>query len=302
VVIQKGDLDMFVFGAGDASAAPVVGGGNWLSNATHVGSLNLAHSLAHPLPSPGYSRQRPYCFVLTLASGAVYFFQAGTEDLVNEWVSTCNYWAARQSKEPLAGGVSNMEYGWNRVQIGADNEDRTETMSTRSARSIFSKRSLAGSLKDRNGSPFSDRVFINDWKPPLPPTIASNLDEESQLAAMEKQVAALNEELETHQALQGPMTDLYLPRSANGAKAMMNWKNKSQFLTSEIVKYDIYVDSLKSAMEARLKRRGEKALEKALVSIDEDDGRSQKTGGKGSNGSPDDVTTPVANKGTFSNR
>ena len=46
--------------------------------------------------------------VLTLANGALYFFQAGTEELVNEWVQTCNYWAARQSKEPLPGGVSNM--------------------------------------------------------------------------------------------------------------------------------------------------------------------------------------------------
>lgn len=42
-------------------------------------------------------------------------FQAGTDDLVLEWVSTCNYWSARQSRQPLAGGVSNMEYGWQRV-------------------------------------------------------------------------------------------------------------------------------------------------------------------------------------------
>ena len=30
VVIQKADLDMFVFGAGDGMPTPVVGGGNWL--------------------------------------------------------------------------------------------------------------------------------------------------------------------------------------------------------------------------------------------------------------------------------
>jgi PH/SEC7 domain-containing protein len=101
-----------------------------------------------------------------------------------------------------------MEYGWNRVLPGSENDERGETMSTRSARSIFSKRSLAGSLKDRNGSPFSDRLFINDWKPPLPPSIPSSLDEESQLVAMEKQVAALNEELENHQAVQFAMTEL----------------------------------------------------------------------------------------------
>lgn len=173
-----------------------------------MGSLSLTHSLSHPLPPPGYSRQRPHCFVLTLSSGAVYFFQAGTEDLVNEWVSTCNYWAARQSKEPLAGGVSNMEYGWNRVLNRLETEDRGDAMSTRSARSIFSKRSLAGSLKDRNGSPYADRIFVNEWKPPLPPSIPSTLDEEAQLAAMEKQVATLNEELETHQTLQFAMSEL----------------------------------------------------------------------------------------------
>jgi PH and SEC7 domain-containing protein len=209
VVIQKGELDMFVFGGSNNGGAGVVGGGNWLSNATHVGTLSLAHSLAHSLPPPGYSRQRPHCFVLTLASGGVYFFQAGTEDLVNEWVATCNYWAARQSKEPLAGGVSNMEYGWNRVLPGNQDDDRVDAASTRSARSIFSKRSIAGSMIDRSsGSPLSDRVYINDWKPPMPPSIASALDEEAQLEAMEKQVVVLNQDLEAHQALQGPMMEL----------------------------------------------------------------------------------------------
>jgi len=303
VVIQKGDLDMFVFGTGDATIAPVVGGGNWLSNASHVGSLNLAHSLAHPLPPPGYSRQRPHCFVLTLSSGAVYFFQAGTEDLVNEWVSTCNYWAARQSKEPLAGGVSNMEYGWNRVLNRVENEDRGDAMSTRSARSIFSKRSMAGSLKDRNASPYADRIFINEWKPPLPPSIPSTFDEETQLAAMEKQVAVLNEELETHQTLQFAMSELYLPRSSNANKAHQNWKSKSQFLTSEIVKYDIYVDALKAAMALRHKKRGEKVLERALVSVEEEDqnSTSRKPDGKSSHASMGDVGTPIPGKGGFTN-
>ena len=44
-------------------------------------------------------------------------------------------------------------------------------------------------------------------------------------------------------------------------------------MLSEIVKYDSYVESLRSAMSQRLKRRGEKALERALVvsGPDEDD-------------------------------
>ncbi|CAO1624083.1 unnamed protein product [Jaminaea pallidilutea] len=127
VVVQQGTLSTFRFGdqgtgsnrtmgrnAGQ-SLAGAVGGGNWLSNATRLDDLPLAHALANALPPPGYNKARPHVFALTLPSGAVYFFQAGTEDLVQEWVSTCNYWAARQSKPPLAGGVSNMEYGWNKV-------------------------------------------------------------------------------------------------------------------------------------------------------------------------------------------
>lgn len=130
VVVQRGTLSIFKFGDTQGngsggvkgSVSPlagaggfVVGGGNWLSNATLLGEVSLAHCLSNALPPPGYNRARPHVFALTLASGAVYFFQAGTEDLVSEWVATCNYWAARQSKPPLAGGVSNMEYGWNTV-------------------------------------------------------------------------------------------------------------------------------------------------------------------------------------------
>jgi len=60
------------------------------------------------------------------------------------------------------------------------------------------------------------------------------------------------------------MTALYQPRTANAIKAQANWEKKSQYLLTEIVKYDSYIESLQSAMSLRLKRRGEKALERAL--------------------------------------
>ncbi|KAA1095455.1 hypothetical protein PGT21_020554 [Puccinia graminis f. sp. tritici] len=138
VVIQTGVLKMFQFGAGGgvsggggygggqagsevghtetigSDGKSGVGGGNWLPNAQLLGSITLSHALTSVLVS-GYSKERSHVFVLTLSNGASYFFQAGTEELVYEWVSTCNYWAARLSKEPLTGGVSNMEYGWNQL-------------------------------------------------------------------------------------------------------------------------------------------------------------------------------------------
>ncbi|TCD67442.1 hypothetical protein EIP91_012359 [Steccherinum ochraceum] len=275
VVIQKGELSMFIFGDHGAGGGGVVGGGNWLENAEPVGILILAHSLAHALPPPGYNRQRPHCMVLTLSNGGVYFFQAGTEELVNEWVSTCNYWAARQSKEPLAGGVSNMEYGWNRVvdpltRVRSMSEDgfsiqdtESDAVSVRSSRSKHSKTNFPATMR-ADKSPWHDRTFINDWKPPMPPSVPSNHDEEGQLDALKKHVASLKRELQEHNDLRKPMIKLYPARSSNAAKAQGNWEKRSQYLLTEIVKYESYIDSLQSAMALRLKKRGEKALERAL--------------------------------------
>ncbi|KAG6876561.1 hypothetical protein C0992_012408 [Termitomyces sp. T32_za158] len=277
VVIQKGELNMFTFGDHSSSATGTFGGGNWLANAQSVGQVHLAHSLAHSLPPPGYNRQRPYCMVLTMANGAVYFFQAGTEELVNEWVSTCNYWAARTSKEPLAGGVSNMEYGWNRVFDTLSNgrcqpetesvKDYTDAMSVKSGRSTRSK---FGGWRDGSAtiramhSPWSEKTTVNDWKAPLPPVVSSVHDEETQLEALKKHVLSMKKDLEKHNDLREPMTALYQPKTANAIKAQTNWEKKSQWLLTEIVKYESYIDSLQGAMSLRLKKRGEKALERAL--------------------------------------
>ena len=159
--------------------------------------------------------------VLTLANGGVYFFQAGTEELVNEWVSTCNYWAARTSKEPLAGGVSNMEYGWNRVsddpihtRSQSDSEstrehDYTDALSVRSGRSSRSRFGWReGAATVRGTSPWADKTFINDWKPPMHPTVPSTHDEEAQLEALRKHVESLKKDLEDHNELRQPMAAL----------------------------------------------------------------------------------------------
>jgi len=146
---------------------------------------------------------------------------------VNEWVSTCNYWAARQSKEPLAGGVSNMEYGWNRVldppeqlRSMSDNEssrtvDRSDVMSVRSTRSRYGRKDGAMSMRSSQ-SPWMDRILINDWKAPLPPTVASTHDEETQLEALQKHVKSMSEDLRRHNELRTPMMDLVRFRSCLG--------------------------------------------------------------------------------------
>lgn len=50
-------------------------------------------------------------------------------------------------------------------------------------------------------------------------------------------------------------------------KAQSNWEEKSQYLLREIVKYDLYIDSLQIAMSLRLKRRGEKGALSLFLSL-----------------------------------
>ncbi|WVQ83934.1 hypothetical protein IAT38_006078 [Cryptococcus sp. DSM 104549] len=267
VVVSKGDLFMFTFGdkGGSGFMGGSVGGGNWLENANAIGTISLMHSTAAALPKPGYSNNRPYCFSLTQSSGESSIFQAGTEDLVAEWVGTCNYWAARKSRQPLQGGVSNMEYGWNRaVDPVDDQEDRMSVMSHRSnvgrLGGTYGRRTMGNGAGGVN-----DRIYINDWKPPPPAMMPSPLEEESQLEALQAYVKSQVVELEQHKAIEEPMNRLYTSGSKNLTKARENWKAKSHFIHTEIFKYETYVEALRNAIALRVKKQGEKKLEKSLA-------------------------------------
>ncbi|KAL8293795.1 hypothetical protein RQP46_000496 [Phenoliferia psychrophenolica] len=282
VVIAQGELKMFRFdtggssrsGSGGGGGGGGVGGGDWTSSAQSVGSLSLTHALSSSMPPPGYSRDRPHCFVLTLPGGGTYFFQAGTQDLVGEWVSTCNYWSARLSKEPLSGGVSNMEYGWNRVATNDDEDDMEEIASIRSGksgrsgRSGASKTSFQGSMVSSHGATANDRISIADWKPPNVPTGESKLSEEAQLESLKRHVEIVRIELAVHNNLRAPMSKLFSSRSMNQAKSAANWERKSQHLLSELVKYQTYIDHLERAMKLRALRRGEKEVDNMLAAAD----------------------------------
>lgn len=67
-------------------------------------------------------------------------------------------------------------------------------------------------------------------------------------------------------------------------KAMANWEAKSKHLMSEVFKYETYVECLRNAMNLRLKKRGEKVLERALGSAADDEalpGATIRSGKKG---------------------
>jgi hypothetical protein len=124
-VIQKGHMSLFSFtpnkslrhkksrlAGGTIPKNTVVGGGNWQENATNLGTFALKQTLASTLPPPGYSKNRPHVWALSLPTGAVHLFQVGTPENSIEFVNAANYWSARLSTHPLVGGISNVEYGW----------------------------------------------------------------------------------------------------------------------------------------------------------------------------------------------
>jgi len=153
-VVDRGEIKMYKVDRN--LMAP--DGSELLDVAMQLGNVSLRHSLSVPLPPPGYSSTRPHVFAVQLPNGGVYLFQAASTELVRDLVTSCNYWAARESKEPLAGGIDNREYGWGRPNLHAeDGEPRTSI-------------------------DYAKETIIADWTPPQPPMVRSAVDENTQLA------------------------------------------------------------------------------------------------------------------------
>ncbi|KAL9103257.1 MAG: hypothetical protein Q9163_001679 [Psora crenata] len=282
-VIEKGYMRLFSFSMNAKSLRQraksqkaiggVVGGGNWADNAELLGSFVLRQSLASGLPEPGYSKARPHVWALSLPTGAIHLFQAGTPEIVKEFVATANYWSARLSKEPLVGGVSNIEYGWSSSVINTalihpveNTPASTSVSGTRPSlqSSIRSGRSSMDQGSYRPKLP-GDKIMINDWTPPPQSMVASALMEVDQLKALSNYVKNIDEELQKHNELRGAVllavsqgvsgwncginahTLQFSPRHPNSSRAMTNWERKSSYLLHELVKFKTYIDSLRDA-------------------------------------------------------
>ena len=194
----------------------VVGGGNWAENAEALGKFLLRQTIASALPPPGYSKTRPHVWALSLPTGAVHLFHVGTPEIVREFVSTANYWSARLSKEPLVGGISNVEYGWSdavinmALVVAAPVENRPPSMLgppsrpslQSSIRSSLDQGGPGGLMRPRLPG---DRVVISDWTPPQQSMMASQLMEVDQLRALEAYVECVEGDLRRHNELRGAM-------------------------------------------------------------------------------------------------
>jgi hypothetical protein len=218
-VIEKGYMRLFSFNMNSKSmrqknksrpsAGSVVGGGNWMDNAEALDSFLLRQSIASALPPPGYSKSRPHVWALSLPTGAVHLFQVGTPDIIKEFVTTANYWSARLSKEPLMGGVSNIEYGWGDNVINPALIVRQDSAPTTSMPRPSMQSSIRSSIDHSTGIVKArlagDKVNLNDWSAPTQSMMPSNLMEVDQLRALTAYVKNVEEELGRHQDLRAPM-------------------------------------------------------------------------------------------------
>ena len=260
-VIEKGWMRLFQFNMNNKSmrsrmrnkqiAGGVVGGGNWTENAEPLGSYLLRQSIASALPPPGYSKARPHVWALSLPNGAVHLFQAGTPEIVREFVSSANYWSARMSKEPLVGGVSNIEYGWseaivNTALLPSESRPSSTMPGPRPSFQTSIRSSIDHSNAARPKLP-ADRITISDWAAPAQSMMPSQLLEVDQLRALSTYVKNVEEELKKHNELRGAMQLAFSPRHPNHIKAMANWEKKSAYLLHEIVKFTKYIESLETA-------------------------------------------------------
>ncbi|KAI7863476.1 hypothetical protein BDF14DRAFT_1843492 [Spinellus fusiger] len=188
-------------------------GQRWTTHTQLLGTLTLNHTLSNILPPPGYNRLRPHVFALQQPEGGVYLFQANSASQTMEWIATSNYWAARKSKEPLPGGVSNMEYGW------------------------------GACLND------ADVTILHEWKPPLPPMVSSTLEEKDQYDALQRYLSVLNTDINDHRELKPLLLDKFPSKHSLHMRALSNWESKSKYLLHEIIKYQNYCDALEKSFQ-----------------------------------------------------
>ncbi|KAK9446968.1 uncharacterized protein V1518DRAFT_407507 [Limtongia smithiae] len=226
-VVQRGCFMTYQFESRNArrKVAPnePVGDGNWTHNANMLLCVSLTHATAGYYNAIAAARggAESTVFAVTAADGTTYVFRAGTSEIADEFISTCNYWAARVSKEPLPGAVSNAEYGWGATVL--------------------------------EHPPAS----VRDWTEPASSLASSTLSEQAQRAQLSARLAALKEEVATHEVARKEVVGK-LPRgSLVSQKATGNWARRMQYLKREQSKYAVYVSTLDAA--------GKKSEEMGLV-------------------------------------
>ncbi|KAJ3373744.1 hypothetical protein HDU91_004280 [Kappamyces sp. JEL0680] len=243
----------------------------------------LIHSFA---TTHYYGPQREQCFSLHMANNHVYLFQAPTEQALQAWITTINYWAARKSREPMRGSVGNVEYGWTiGSQAGLTPDPPRQSgsidssLATRDKSNDSSVAFESNSSPNKNamikidfanafgvgafGSPSSSKpdkrkIKIAKWvEASVSTRLLSSKNDLEQLQSMNKQLDLVRAEIEDHETHREPMEDTVSLLDANCRQlydhpqyqqAMANWNRKADSLFKEYAKYELYCQTLQSSL------------------------------------------------------
>lgn len=263
-VLSRGEIKLFDFSAKTMkSNQKLFGGGDWTQNARSLLELSLVQTVAAALPEGSYLKDRPHIWALTMPDGVVHLFHVGTDELVQEWISTANYWAARITKEPLLGAVDNAEYGWGAcldpTSQPGDEATSIQTGKGSDARSLSTRNSISNFsiMLNPDANRFDDivrrypgnRAVIREWRPDPTPPRESALPQDEQVQALSKFVAKLEGEVARHDARRDLLPGAFSPHHPNLARAQANFERRRQHWLSEINKYRTYIEALAHGIE-----------------------------------------------------
>ncbi|CCG82576.1 Sec7 domain protein [Taphrina deformans PYCC 5710] len=261
-VLSKGELKLFDFSQkAMKNNQKLYGGGDWTQSARSLIELSLIQTVAAALPEGTYSKDRPHIWALTMPDGVMHLFHVGTDELVQEWISTVNYWAARTTKEPLLGAVDNAEYGWGSVldhaqhaaqySNSAPTTPESSTVSRRDSSSTFSFMLNPDATRfDEIVRKFpGNRAVIRTWQPESRPRLMSTLPQDTQLIALQKFVTRLKGQLTEQNNKRFLLTQAFSPHHPNLIKASNNFDARKQYWQSEIIKYRTYIEALEHGIQ-----------------------------------------------------
>lgn len=162
-----------------------------LSSNNDVEVMSLIHAFASPHYYNGPGRE--HCFSIQFNNNHVYLFQCPSEVAQEAWIKTINYWAALKSKEPMRGGISNLDYGWSLSKKSSNPDlsslaiispkNRTESKSDSPTSSKLKKSDSSHSLNQNQPNSLSPSwgKKIAKWTPEIVSTrLVSNKDEVNQ--------------------------------------------------------------------------------------------------------------------------
>lgn len=242
-----------------------VGDGNWMRNASSAGLFNLVATYLKIVPDDSLNnrsvklKELETFWALKLPSNYdfnsenrylplkvrketlgcighdnILMFSAGTREIAEEYVFTCNYWAARTTAIPTQSeSVSNKNYGW-------------------------------GSLLDATSVNDVLKARIHPWEPLIPSVVASSLSMKKQLIELFKYVQILENLILEHLQLKDKIDEfihrILLENQRHLAQlnrvftlVLGNWNNKYNYLVNEHNQFKDYVLTLKEAIDLKQK-------------------------------------------------